>query len=94
MQPAQLPPQSADDSLPLRTPSEQLGAWQNPPLHTPLAQSLLLPQASPAAHAAQAPPPQSVSLSAPFSTPSLQLPAWQTPAVHTPLAQSLGPAQL
>ena len=32
----QLPPQSMSVSLPLATPSLQFGAWQMPPVHTPL----------------------------------------------------------
>jgi hypothetical protein len=34
------PPQSTSVSWPFRTPSEQVGAWHIPLVHTPLAQSL------------------------------------------------------
>jgi hypothetical protein len=42
------PPQSTSVSLPFRTPSLQLGETQNPPLQTPLTQSLPVVQLYPA----------------------------------------------
>jgi len=87
----------------LRTPSAQLGAWQQraapgpqPPVpHTWLWQSPPPLQARPVAQSPQRPP-QSTSLSLAFATASLQVGAWQhcskpgaqPPALHTPLWQS------
>src|SRR5690554_632885 len=61
-QPGQLPPQSTSVSLPLCTPSLQLGAWQMPFVHTLLWQSMAPKQPAPSGHAWQ-PPPQSTSVS-------------------------------
>ncbi len=87
------PPQSTSVSPPFVTESggEHFGAWQNPPLHTPLAQSAALPQAFVSAHFGHPVPPQSISVSVPFLTPSagVQLDGWHVLlAEQTPLAQS------
>ena len=44
------PPQSTSVSLPFFTPSLQVGAWQMPPVHTPLVQSPATAQPLPSAH--------------------------------------------
>jgi hypothetical protein len=64
------PPQSMSVSSPLRTTSEHVGIWQRDPAHTPLVQSVALPQAWPARHVAPQTPPQSMSDSVRLSTPS------------------------
>jgi hypothetical protein len=66
------PPQSTSDSVPLLTPSAQLGCWQVPLVQTPLEQSPGAPQARLGSQATQAPPPQSTSVSVPFLTLSPQ----------------------
>ena len=72
--PAVLP--SSQASAPLVTPSPQAAAWHMPPVHTPLWQSLPVPQAWPSAQRlpwlTQVEPPQSTSVSAPFFTVSAQ----------------------
>ncbi len=82
------PPQSTSVSAPFFTLSEQLGAWQTLPVHTPDVQSALMRQDLTLAHAPHVPPPQSTSVSSPFFTLSEQLGAWQTLPVHTADAQS------
>ncbi len=79
------PPQSTSVSPPLRTPSAQVGAWQRPPVQTPLSQSVPPPQPSPAGQPAQAGPPQSTPVSVPSRTPLVHDTGWQTPAVQMPL---------
>ena len=61
------PPQSTSVSVPLRTPSLQVGAWQVwlAGLHTRLVQSDPKRQCLPTAHGGQVPPPQSTSVSIP-----------------------------
>ena len=86
------PPQSASVSRPLRTPSVQLGARQNPFTHTPLSQSATAPQSWPGSQPRQSPP-QSTSLSLPFRTLSSQPDAAQSPAVQTPESQSVASPQ-
>jgi len=78
-QPAQLPPQSMPSSAPFLIPSEQLGTWQVPPVHTPLAQSRAAAQTLPLPQGAQAPPPQSMAVSPPFFWPSVQVARTQVP---------------
>jgi hypothetical protein len=80
-------------SVPFFTVSEQLGAAQAPPAHTPFAQSTGRTHSSPVPQPPQAPP-QSTSLSPPFFTPSLQPASAQTPPEHTPLTQSPPTLQL
>ena len=71
-QPAhEVPPQSTSLSSWFLTLSLQVGAWQAPPLHTRLLQSLPTPQRLPVPQAAHTPPPQSTSLSLPSWTPSI-----------------------
>jgi hypothetical protein len=82
------PPQSTSVSLPLLTPSEQLGGWHCPPPHTLLVQSLPAVHVCPTAQSPQAAPPQSTSVSVPFFTPSVHVALWQTLPVHTLLLQS------
>jgi hypothetical protein len=65
------PPQSTSVSVPLRTPSAQVGVWQTFPEQTPPAQSDATAQPAPSVHVGHIPPPQSTSVSGPFSTPSL-----------------------
>jgi hypothetical protein len=77
-----LPPQSTPVSLSFFTPSWSVGAWQVPPLHTLLWQSLATLQVSPLGHGLQVGPPQSTSVSSPSFTPSLHVgathfPIWQ-----------------
>src|SRR5258708_39780490 len=60
------PPQSTSVSVPFLTPSEQLGAWHFPPVHTMLWQSRPAEHDLPAGHAGHVPPPQSTSVSLPF----------------------------
>jgi hypothetical protein len=106
---AQPPPQSTSISCPLRTPSVQLGAWQQratpapqpPARQTWLWQSPSPLQARPVAQSSQRPP-QSTSLSLAFATASVQVgalqhcgtPGAQPPGLHTPLWQSAPAPQL
>src|SRR5690606_40831470 len=76
--PVSSPPQSTSVSLPLRTPSSQVGAWQTPSEHTPVAQSEPAAQTPPTAQPPQGPP-QSTSVSPPFTRPSVQEGAMQRP---------------
>jgi hypothetical protein len=66
------PPQSTSVSVPLRTPSVQLGAWQVDPMQEPESQSLPEAQCSPWVQRLGQLPPQSTSLSEPFAAPSEQ----------------------
>jgi len=86
--PGQEPPQSTSVSLPLRTPSEQLGTAQRDPVQTPLTQSARVAQTRPSAQRGQVPPPQSVSVSLPFWAPSMHVGAAHTPPAQTRLRQS------
>ncbi|MFN7134483.1 MAG: hypothetical protein ACK4N5_20550, partial [Myxococcales bacterium] len=54
------PPQSTSVSLPLRTPSLQVGAWHTPPEQTPETQSFAVEQPAPVPHFVVQLPPQSV----------------------------------
>jgi hypothetical protein len=78
------PPQSISVSLPLVTPSEQLGESQVPPLQSRELQSIARLHPSPGEQGEQRPP-QSTSVSVPFSRPSEQVGAWQVPPSHNPL---------
>src|SRR3954451_22269655 len=86
------PPQSVSVSLPLMTPSVQLGAAHLPSLvarvivdaHTPSAQSLLPRHDLPVVQPGHAPPPQSRSVSSPFFLRSPHVGATQTPQVAPP----------
>jgi hypothetical protein len=49
------------------------GQWQTPAVHVPLAQSLPLVQAFPAAHGGHSSPPQSTSVSPPSLMPSVHV---------------------
>jgi hypothetical protein len=49
----------------------QAGAWQTPPVHTPLEQSAAMLHVLPVAHLVAQLPPQSTSVSVPFLIPSL-----------------------
>jgi len=60
---AQLSPQSAADSRPLRTPSSQVGAAQLPLWQTPELQSVGTTHDCPVTHGVQVRPPQSTALS-------------------------------
>jgi hypothetical protein len=91
------PPQSTSVSVPFLTPSEQLGAWHLPTVHTLLWQSEPLVHILPDGHAGHVPPPQSMSVSMPFLTPSVQVGAgmfWQTPPVQKPELQSPFPVHI
>jgi hypothetical protein len=71
-QPAQLPPQSRSVSVPLTTPSLQVGTAHVIAVHTPLAQSPPTLHPRPSPHAMQSPP-QSTSGSLPLATPSVHV---------------------
>jgi hypothetical protein len=80
-------------SLPLRTPSPQVGAWQTP-LQTLLVQSAGALHPLPGTQAVQAPP-QSTSVSVPFFAPSLHFASAQTKlALQKPVWQSVPAPQL
>jgi hypothetical protein len=66
----QLDPQSTSVSVPFLAPSEQVAIWQNPAVHTPLAQSLACVHFLPLPHLGQLDPPQSVSVSVALGTKS------------------------
>src|SRR5262245_50526546 len=87
------PPQSTSVSLPFRTASEQVGAWQIEAAHTPLTQSPLTPQPSPARQVAPQLPPQSMSLSFWSCVPSehvaAQWPTWHRPPWQSALTEQI-----
>ena len=82
------PPQSTSVSVPLRTPSPQLGAWQTLLVQTPLVQSAPVLQPWPGPQSGHTGPPQSMPVSAPSCTPPVQVGCSQTPLVQSPLVQS------
>lgn len=93
-----VPPQSTSVSVPLVTPSVQIGTWHvltTAPEHTPLLQSVGWSHFLPSAHALQFAPPQSTSVSFPFWTRSVHTGALQVRncVLHFLLAQSELPAQ-
>jgi hypothetical protein len=91
--PQRLSPQSTTGSLPLRTPSSQLGAWQQrtdpgpqPALpQTALVQSAATAHACTLVHSAGQLPPQSVSVSSWLRTWSAQVGGTQRPSSQTEL---------
>jgi hypothetical protein len=89
------PPQSMSVSVPFFALSVHAGAWQKPPVQTPLWQSAATPHTLPAVHFVQLPP-QSMSVSVAFLTPSAHVAPWHLSGLpeQTALWQSLAPVQV
>jgi hypothetical protein len=85
------PPQSTPLSLPFRTPSVHVGAWQIT-LQDSVAQSEPRMQRLPSGQPGQEPP-QSISVSEPFNVPSPQDGVTHMLLMQTPLEQSAPAAQ-
>jgi hypothetical protein len=87
------PAQSTSASPWFFTRSEQLGAWQLPPLHTPLTQSVGSSHFFSSAQGPQRVPPQSTSVSPLFFTPSVHVASWHRPSMQLSFTQSLRDSQ-